>query len=210
MSREAEQKLSTPIIQSVQVNHVTWAEDMLLESHGHHQHHPPVPPPPLPAPVPIAVIPIPVVPANPLAPPIQTASSLHTASPMTVVTSLATALSPSAAPLLSPNGNDAHSPLQQQQQHRHLIAHIKTEMNSLPPPNNGPKHQHQQPQQKQTVLQPYPAPIITAQHHALLPQPALTQPQPAPAQVQAGQPQRPNGATMEDPRNLDGKRRPGG
>ncbi|KAK9955735.1 hypothetical protein ABG768_015591 [Culter alburnus] len=212
LSREAEQKLSAPIIQSVQVNHVTWAEDMRLESHRHHQHHPPVPPPPLPAPVPIAVIPIPVVPAKPAAPPIQTASSLHTASPMPVVTSLATALSPPAAPLLSPNGKDANSSPQQQQQHRHLIAHVKTEINSLPPSNNGPKQQ--QPQQTQTLLQPYPAPIITAQHppqqHALLPQPALPQPQPTPAQVQAGQPPRPNGATVEDPRNLDGKRRPGG
>ncbi|XP_067232151.1 MAX network transcriptional repressor b isoform X2 [Chanodichthys erythropterus] len=211
LSREAEQKLSAPIIQSVQVNHVTWAEDMRLESHRHHQHHPPVPPPPLPAPVPIAVIPIPVVPAKPAAPPIQTASSLHTASPMPVVTSLATALSPPAAPLLSPNGKDAHSS-PQQQQHRHLIAHVKTEINSLPPSNNGPKQQ--QPQQTQTLLQPYPAPIITAQHppqqHALLPQPALPQPQPTPTQVQAGQPPRPNGATVEDPRNLDGKRRPGG
>ncbi|XP_051732973.1 MAX network transcriptional repressor b isoform X2 [Ctenopharyngodon idella] len=211
LSREAEQKLSAPIIQSVQVNHVTWAEDMRLESHRHHQHHPPVPPPPLPAPVPIAVIPIPVVPAKPAAPPIQTASSLHTASPMPVVTSLATALSPPAAPLVSPNGKDNHSS-PQQQQHRHLIAHVKTEINSLPPSNNGPKQQ--QPQQTQTLLQPYPAPIITAQHppqqHTLLPQPALPQPQPAPAQVQAGQPPRPNGATVEDPRNLDGKRRPGG
>ncbi|XP_048023129.1 MAX network transcriptional repressor b isoform X2 [Megalobrama amblycephala] len=210
LSREAEQKLSAPIIQSVQVNHVTWAEDMRLESHRHHQHHPPVPPPPLPAPVPIAVIPIPVVPAKPAAPPIQTASSLHTASPMPVVTSLATALSPPAAPLLSPNGKDAHS--SPQQQHRHLIAHVKTEINSLPPSNNGPKQQ--QPQQTQTLLQPYPAPIITAQHppqqHALLSQPALPQPQPTPAQVQAGQSPRPNGATVEDPRNLDGKRRPGG
>ncbi|XP_042567071.1 max-binding protein MNT-like [Cyprinus carpio] len=213
LSREAEQKLSTPIIQSVQVNHVTWVDDMRLESHRHHQHHPPVPPPPLPPPVSIAVIPIPVVAANPAAPPIQTASSLHTASSMPVVTSLATALSPPAVPLLSPNGKDAHSPPQQQQQHHHLIAHIKAEATSLPPSNNSPKQQPQL-QQTQALLQPYPAPIITAQHppqqHALLPQPALAQPQPAPAQGQAGQPPRPNGAVVEELRNLDGKRRPGG
>ncbi|XDV39103.1 hypothetical protein PO909_008391 [Leuciscus waleckii] len=214
LSREAEQKLSAPVIQTVQLNHVTWAEDMRLGSHRQHQHHPPVPPPPLPPPVPIAVIPIPVVPANPAGLPIQTASSLHTVSPMPVVTSLATALSPPAAPLFSPNGKDAHSPpqQQQQQQHHHLIAHVKTETNSSSPSNNGPKQL--QPQQMQTLLQSYPSPIITAQHppqqHTLLPQPAPPQPQPTSAQVQAGQPPRTNGATVEDPRNLDGKRRPGG
>uniref|UniRef100_A0A671RKS9 Max-binding protein MNT n=1 Tax=Sinocyclocheilus anshuiensis TaxID=1608454 RepID=A0A671RKS9_9TELE len=168
LSREAEQKLSTPVIQSVQINHVTW-----------------------------------------------TASTLHTASSMPVVTPLATALSPPAAPLLSPNGKDAHSPPQQQQQHRHLIAHIKAEATSMPPSNNSPKQQPQpQLQQTQALLQPYPAPIITAQHppqqHALLPQPALPQPQLAPAQGQAGQPPRPNGVVVEELRNLDGKRRPGG
>ncbi len=215
LSREAEQKLSAPIIHSVQVNHVTWASDMRLEPHRHHQHHPPVPPPPLPPPVPIAVIPIPVVPANPPGLPIQTASSLHTASPMPVVTTLATALSPPAAPLLCPNGIDAHSSPQQQQQHRHLIAHIKAEANTLPLTNNSPKHQPQlQPQQMQALLQPYPAPIIktqpSPQHHALLPQPTLPQPQLTPAQGQAGQPLRPNGAAEEEPRSLDGKRRPGG
>uniref|UniRef100_A0A9J8B8S3 Max-binding protein MNT n=1 Tax=Cyprinus carpio carpio TaxID=630221 RepID=A0A9J8B8S3_CYPCA len=215
LSREAEQKLSAPIIQSVQVNHVTWADNMRLEPHRHPQHHPPVPPPPLPPPVPIAVIPIPVIPGNPAAPAIQTASSLHTASPMPVVTPLTTALSPPAAPLLSPNGKDAHSPPQQQQQHRHLIAHVKAESNSLPLTNNSPKQQSQpQPQQTQPLLQPYPTPIITAQpspqQHALLPQPALPQPHPTLAQGQAGQPPRPNGATVEEPRSLDGKRRPGG
>ncbi|XP_042604302.1 max-binding protein MNT-like [Cyprinus carpio] len=190
LSREAEQKLSAPIIQSVQVNHVTWADNMRLEPHRHPQHHPPVPPPPLPPPVPIAVIPIPVIPGNPAAPAIQTASSLHTASPMPVVTPLTTALSPPAAPLLSPNGKDAHSPPQQQQQHRHLIAHVKAESNSLPLTNNSPKQQSQpQPQQTQPLLQPYPTPIITAQpspqQHALLPQPALPQPHPTLAQGQA-------------------------
>uniref|UniRef100_A0A9J8B4T4 Max-binding protein MNT n=1 Tax=Cyprinus carpio carpio TaxID=630221 RepID=A0A9J8B4T4_CYPCA len=196
LSREAEQKLSAPIIQSVQVNHVTWADNMRLEPHRHPQHHPPVPPPPLPPPVPIAVIPIPVIPGNPAAPAIQTASSLHTASPMPVVTPLTTALSPP-------------------QQHRHLIAHVKAESNSLPLTNNSPKQQSQpQPQQTQPLLQPYPTPIITAQpspqQHALLPQPALPQPHPTLAQGQAGQPPRPNGATVEEPRSLDGKRRPGG
>ncbi|XP_052444285.1 max-binding protein MNT [Carassius gibelio] len=213
LTREVEQKLSAPIIQSVQVNHVTWADNMRLEPHCHHQHHPPVPPPPLPPPVPIAVIPIPVVPANPAAPPIQSASSLHTVSPMPVVTSLTTALCPPAAPLLSPNGKDALSP--PQQQHHHLIAHVKAEANSLPLSNNSPKQQPQpQTQQTQALLQPYQAPIITAQpsphQHTLLPQPALPQPQPTPAQGQEGQQPRHNGAAVEESRSLDGKRRPGG
>ncbi|XP_056587454.1 MAX network transcriptional repressor b isoform X2 [Triplophysa dalaica] len=196
LSREAEQKLSAPVIQPVQVNHVTWVEDSRLEAHRHHQHHPPViPPPPLPPPVPITVIPIPLVPANPAAPPLQTAT------PLPVVTPLAAALSPPAAPLLSPSCKDTSSPLHQQQ-HRHLIAHIKAEVSSLPQSNNSPK-------QTPALLQPYPAPIITAQHPpqqlALLPQPALPQPQPTLGQLQTNQVARPNGAAMDD-----GKRRPGG
>ncbi|KAI7795573.1 MAX network transcriptional repressor b isoform X2 [Triplophysa rosa] len=198
LSREAEQKLSAPVIQPVQVNHVTWAEDTRLEVHRHHQHHPPVvPPPPLPPPVPITVIPIPVVPANPAASPLQTAI------PLPVVTPLAAALSPPATPLLSPTGKDAISPLQQQL-HRHLIAHIKAEVSGLPQSNNSPKQQ-----QTQALLQPYPAPIIPAQHppqqHALLPQPALPQPQPTLGQLQTNQAARSNGAAVDD-----AKRRPGG
>ncbi|XP_055036946.2 MAX network transcriptional repressor b [Misgurnus anguillicaudatus] len=211
LSREAEQKLLNPIIQPVQINHVTWTEDLWPQHH--HQHHPPVvPPPPLPPPVSIAVIPIPVVAANPAAPSIQTSAPLHAASPLPVVTPLAAALSPPAAPLLSPNGKDANCPpqqqqQQQQQQHCHLVAHIKAEANSLPQTNNSPK-----PQQTQALLQPYPAPIIAAQHppqqHTLLPQPAL--PQPSLGQVQSNQPPRTNGAFVDDARSLDGKRRPGG
>ncbi|XP_051533355.1 max-binding protein MNT-like [Myxocyprinus asiaticus] len=208
LSREAEQKLFAPVIQPVQVNHVTWIDDMRLEPQRHHQQHPPVPPPPLPPPVPIAVIPIPVVPANPVAPPIQTASPLHTAPPMPVVTPLATAPSPHASPLISPTSKDAYSP--PQQQHHHLVPQVKTEASSLPQSNNSPKQQ----QQTQALLQPYPAPIIAAQHppqqHALLPQPTLPQPQLTPTQSQSNQPPRPNGAAVEDVRNLDGKRRPGG
>lgn len=203
LSREAEQKLSAPVIQPVQVNHVTWAEDTRLEPHRHHQHHPPVvPPPPLPPPVPIAVIPIPMVSANPAAPSIQTAASIP------VVTTLAAALSPPAAPLLSPNGKDTCSP----SQHCHLVAHIKAEASGLPQSNNSPKQQQTQAllqQQTQALLQPYPAPIIPVQHPpqqpALLPQPAIPQPLPTPGQLQTNQVARPNGAAVDD-----GKRRPGG
>ncbi|XP_051959588.1 MAX network transcriptional repressor b [Xyrauchen texanus] len=208
LSREAEQKLFAPVIQPVQVNHVTWIDDMRLEPQRHHQQHPPVPPPPLPPPVPIAVIPIPVLPANPVAPPIQTTSPLHMAPPMPVVTPLATAPSPHAAPLISPTSKDAHSP--PQQQHHNLVPQVKTEASSMPQLNNSPKQQ----QQTQALLQPYPAPIIAAQHppqqHALLPQPTLPQPQLTPTQSQSSQSPRPNGAAVEDVRNLDGKRRPGG
>lgn len=197
LSCEAEQKLSAPIIQPVQVNHVTWVEDTRLEPHRHHQHHPPVVPhlpPPLQPPVSIAVIPIPMVSANHVAPSIQTAA------PLPVVTPLAAALSSPAAPLLSPTLKDTSSP----SQHHHLVAHVKTEASSLPQSNNSPKQL-----QMHALLQPYPAPIIPAQHqpqqHALLPQPALPQLQPTPAQVQTNQVARPNGTAVDD-----GKRRPGG
>ncbi|XP_017559841.1 MAX network transcriptional repressor b [Pygocentrus nattereri] len=212
LSRGAEQKrpeVPAPPVQAVQINHVTWAEEMRPELQRH-QHHPPAPapPPPLPPPVPITVIPIPMVPANPAAPPLQATPALHTASPMPVVTPLATALSPPATPLLSPTGKDTHSPPQQpQQQHRQLLSHIKAEASSLPQSGNSPK------QQPQALLQPYPAPIITTQppapgQHTLLPQPALAQPQST--QSQAAQPARTNGTPLEDARSLEGKRRPGG
>lgn len=145
--------------------------------------------------MPITVIPIPVVPANP------TASALHTASPIPVVTPLATALSPQGAPLLSPVVKDMHSPTQQhlhQLQHRPLITHMKAEGSNLPQSGTSPK------QQPQALLQPYPAPVITTQH-ALLAQPTLAQPQ-----SHVSQPVRPNGAALEDTRGLEGKRRPGG
>ncbi|XP_066502856.1 MAX network transcriptional repressor b [Hoplias malabaricus] len=215
LPRGVEQKwidIPGPPVQPIQINHVTWAEETRVEPHRHHhQHHlpAPAPPPPLPPPVPIAVIPIPMVPANPAATPLQaTPATLHTASSMPVVTPLATALSPPAAPLLSPTGKDTHSPPQQpQQQHKQLVSHMKAEASGLPQSGNSPK------QQPQALLQPYPAPIITTQptapgQHALLPQPALTQPQSS--QRQAIHPPRPNGTPSEDPRNLDGKRRPGG
>ncbi|KAL7853611.1 hypothetical protein AOLI_G00204550 [Acnodon oligacanthus] len=210
LSRGAEQKRPAPPVQAVQINHVTWAEETRPEPQRHHQHHPPAPAPPpsLPPPVPITVIPIPMVPANPAAPPLQATPSLHTASPMPVVTPLATALSPPATPLLSPTGKDTHSPPQQpQQQHRQLLSHIKAEASSLPQSGNSPK------QQPQALLQPYPAPIITTQspaagQHTLLPQPTLAQPQSS--QSQATQPARTNGSPLEDARSLEGKRRPGG
>lgn len=197
LSHEAEHKLSAPIIQSVQLNHVTWTEELRLEPQCQQQ-QPPVPPPPLPPAVPITVIPIPVVSASPAVPQIQPAAALHTAPPLPVVSPMTSALSQSKDTLSPP------------QQHRHLIAHVKAETTSVALPNNSPKTA-----QTQSLLQPFPASIITAQQH-LLPQPTLTQTQPTPAQGQPGQlgqlgqPVRPNGATVEDPRNLDGKRRPGG
>ncbi|XP_056301726.1 MAX network transcriptional repressor b isoform X2 [Danio aesculapii] len=195
LSREAEHKLSAPVIQSVQLNHVTWTEELRLEPQRQQQQQPPVPPPPLPPAVPITVIPIPVVSASPAVPQIQSAAALHTAPALPVVSPLTSALSQSKDTLSPPL------------QHRHLIAHVKAETNSVALPNNSP-----QTVQTQGLLQPFPASIITAQQH-LLPQPTLTQTQPTPPQGQPGQlgqPARPNGATMEDPRNLDGKRRPGG
>lgn len=212
LSRGVEQKrpeVATPLIHPVQINHVTWAAETRVEPQRH-QHHPPAPapPPPLPPPVPITVIPIPVVPANPVAPPLQATPALHAASAMPVVTPLATALSPPAAPLLSPVGKDPHSPPQQpQQQHRQLLSHMKAETSGLPQSGNSPK------QQPQALLQPYPAPIITTQtaapgQHALLPVPVLAHPQNT--QPQATQPTRTNGTSLEDARNLEGKRRPGG
>ncbi|GAA6089364.1 MAX network transcriptional repressor b isoform X1 [Tachysurus ichikawai] len=212
LSRGAEPKRSGIVatsIQPAQVNHTIWADEARIEPHNH-QPRPPAPPPvpvpvPAPAPVPalhppmpIAVIPIPVVSAN------SATSALHTASPIPVVTSLATALSPPGAPLLNHVVKDIHSPSQQQHQHfqhlqhRPLITHVKTEGSNLPQSGTSPK------QQPQALLQPYPAPVITPQH-ALLAQPALTQPQ-----NHVSQPARPNGATLEDTRGLEGKRRPGG
>uniref|UniRef100_A0A4W4GR61 Max-binding protein MNT n=1 Tax=Electrophorus electricus TaxID=8005 RepID=A0A4W4GR61_ELEEL len=177
-------------VQPVHVNHVTWADETRAEPHRHRP-HPPAPPPPIPPSVPITVIPFPIVSTNPAA------QALHTASSMTP---LATALSPQTAPLFSSAVKDQ----QQQQPQQHLLTHIKTEAGPpLPLSGSSPK------QQSQALLQPYPAPVITAQHpatkHALLPQPAL-----APPQGQATQPARPNGAALEDARGLEGKRRPGG
>ncbi|XP_027033165.1 MAX network transcriptional repressor b isoform X1 [Tachysurus fulvidraco] len=206
LSRGAEPKRSGIVatsIQPAQANHTIWADEARIEPHNH-QPRPPAPPPapaPVPAlhpPMPIAVIPIPVVSAN------SATSALHTASPIPVVTSLATALSPPGAPLLNHVVKDIHSPSQQQHQHfqhlqhRPLIPHVKAEGSNLPQSGTSPK------QQPQALLQPYPAPVITPQH-ALLAQPALTQPQ-----NHVSQPGRPNGATLEDTRGLEGKRRPGG
>lgn len=177
-------------IQPAQVNHKTWAGEARLEPHNH-QPRPPVPAPPLPPPMPIAVIPIPVVPANPAA------SVLHTASPIPVVTPLTTALSPPGASLLSPVVKDS-PPLQQHLQHRPLVTHVKAEGSTLPQSGTSPK------QQPQALLQPYPAPVITPQH-ALLAQPPLAQ-----HHGHVSQPVRPSGATFDDTRCLEGKRRPGG
>ncbi|KAM9451029.1 MAX network transcriptional repressor b isoform 1-T1 [Clarias gariepinus] len=214
-------EITATSVQPVQVNHTIWAEDVRTELHNHQQ-RPPVlapapapapalapapspvpvpapspalaPAPPLPPPMPITVIPIPVVPANP-------AAALHTASPIPVVNStLATALSPSVAPLLSSVVKDTYTPHQHLQpvQHRPLLTHVKAEGSTLPQSGTSPK------QQPQALLQPYPAPVITSQH-ALLAQPTLGQPQ-----NHISQPARTNGAALEDTRGLEGKRRPGG
>ncbi|MCI4386367.1 hypothetical protein PGIGA_G00061440 [Pangasianodon gigas] len=203
LSRGAEPKrpeVAATSIQPAQVNHTTWADEARTEPYNHQPRPPaPAPAPPLPPPMPIAVIPIPVVPANPAA------SALHTASPIPVVTPLATALSPPGAPILSSVVKDTHSPPQQQHlqqlqqlQHRPLVTHVKAEGSTLPQSGTSPK------QQPQALLQPYPAPVITPQH-ALLAQPTLAQPQ-----SHVSQPARPNGAALEDTRGLEGKRRPGG
>ncbi|KAL4608408.1 max-binding protein MNT-like [Arapaima gigas] len=64
-NQEAEQTHTdvSSLVQSVPVNHVTWAEDSRLEACPTPIQHPPHPPP-----VPIAVIPIPVMSALPLSP----------------------------------------------------------------------------------------------------------------------------------------------
>lgn len=205
LSRGAEPKrpeVPATSVQPVQVNHTTWADEARAEAHNR-QPRPPAPapaaPPRLPPPTPITVIPIPVVPANPLQ------SALHTASPIPVVTPLATALSAPGTPLLSSVVKDTQSPPQQQQQHLHqlqhrsLVTHVKAEGSTLPQSGTSPK------QQPQALLQPYPpTPVITSQH-ALLAQPTL-----APPQGHVPQPVRPNGAALEDTRALEGKRRPGG
>lgn len=199
MSRGAELRrpeVTAATIRPVQVNHPTWADEARTEPLNHQPRPPaPAPPPPLPSPMPIAVIPIPVVPAN------AAASALHTASPLPVVTPLATALSPPGASLLTPVVKDTQPPLQQhfqQIQHRPLLTHMKAEGSSLPQSGTSPK------QHPQALMQPYLAPVITPQH-ALLAHPTLAQPQ-----GHIPQPARPNGAALDDTRGLEGKRRPGG
>ncbi|KAK7156479.1 hypothetical protein R3I94_006518 [Phoxinus phoxinus] len=157
--------------QPIRINHVTWVE----ESRPEHRHIPapaqPLPPPPTPT-MPITVIPIPVVASTPPAlPPPPT-----------------TALSPSAAPHLTPPRKDAHSlPHQQALHQRPLIpSQVKAETTSLSPFNNNKLAQQ---------LQTFPDSIIASSQHALLPQPG-----PSSAQL----------SPSDDHRSLDGKKRPGG
>ncbi|XP_048016388.1 max-binding protein MNT [Megalobrama amblycephala] len=157
--------------QPIRMNHVTWVE----ESRPEHCHIPapaqPLPPPPPPT-MPITVIPIPVVSSTPPAlPPPPT-----------------TALSPSAAPRLTPPRKDAHSlPNQQALHQRPLISsQVKAETTSLSQSNSTKLAQQ---------LQTFPGSIIAASQHALLPQPGPPSAQPSPP---------------DDHRNLDGKKRPGG
>ncbi|XP_042595497.1 max-binding protein MNT-like [Cyprinus carpio] len=163
--------------QPIRMNHVTWVE----ESGPDHRHIPvpaqPPPPPPPPT-MPITVIPISVVSSTPPAlppPPI-------------------TALSPSAAPPLTPPRKDTHSlPNQQALHQRPLISsQVKAEPTSLSQ-SNGTKPAQQ--------LQTYPGPIVTASQHALLPQPGPPSAQSSPAV---------RGSPPDDHRNFDGKKRPGG
>ncbi|KAJ8342210.1 hypothetical protein SKAU_G00321380 [Synaphobranchus kaupii] len=139
-----------------------------------------IPPPPLPPPMPVTVIPIPVVPA-----------SLPALAPPTAP------LSPPTAPRLSPASPPQHQ--------RPLLAQVKVEPGS--PPHSGSPSMQLQPQQphqhhqQPPALQPYPGTIVSTSQHALPPQPALLQGPPP-------QPVRP--ASLDDARNLDSKRRPGG
>lgn len=159
--------------QPIRMNHVTWVE----ESAPEHRHIPvpaqPLPPPPPPPPtMPITVIPIPVVASTPPAlPPPPT-----------------TALSPSAAPHLTPPRKDAHSLQHQQALHqRPLIpSQVKAETTSLSQFNSTKLAQQ---------LQTFPDSIIASPQHALLPQPG-----PSSAQL----------SPSDDLRSLDGKKRPGG
>ncbi|XP_028840668.1 MAX network transcriptional repressor b [Denticeps clupeoides] len=204
LNREAEQQrrteLTTPVVQPVQESRLEQLR---------HQHLPPVPPPPLPPSVPITVIPFPVVSANSAPQRLPAGPQIHTPTPVPVVTPLSTALPPQATPLLSPapmvnGGKDGISPPNQRQ--RPLVAHLKAENGTVSQAGNSPKQlqQSQQPQQAhaQPHLLPSYSPIIAPTQHALLPQTTITQPQPPIA--------RPNGATLEDLRAMDGKRRPGG
>ncbi|KAL2094586.1 hypothetical protein ACEWY4_009305 [Coilia grayii] len=114
-------------------------------------------------------------------------------------------------PVSTHAGNSPKQQQQQQQQHlavqpqqqspqRPQPAHPQPQAQPQPHPQPPP---HAQPGQ---LLQPYAGPILTAPQHTLLPQPALTHPHGQLGQVTA----RPNGATLEDVRGIDGKRRPGG
>lgn len=146
----------------VQINHMTWVEES-----GPEHRHIPAPAPPPPPTLPITVIPIPVV------------SSTPTALP-------ATAISPPAAPHLTPPKKDIHSLPKQQALHQHplILSQVKAEPISLYQSNSTKPH----------PLQPYPGSIITTSQHALLPQPS-------PAA---------RGSPPDDHCNSDGKKRPGG
>ncbi|TSP68501.1 Max-binding protein MNT [Bagarius yarrelli] len=202
LSYEAEPKrpeIAAPSIQPVQVNHTTWAGEIRTEPHNH---QPRPPPPPTSQSNSRATPTTSQPPATPSAP-TSTTSALHTASPIPVVTSLATALSAPGASLFSPVVKETYSSSQppqhlQQLQHCPLVTHVKAEGSNLPHSGTSPK------QQPQALLQPYPAPVITP-HHTLLAQPTLIQPQ-----SHASQPARPNGTPLEDTRSLEAKRRPGG
>ncbi|XP_066551474.1 max-binding protein MNT isoform X2 [Amia ocellicauda] len=195
LDREAEQKraeVTAPVLAPVlplRVNHVTGRGERACPE----QHPSTAPPPPLPPPPPVAVIPVPVVTASPAATP-------HPLS-LTLPAALPAALSPPAAPRLSPPSKEVHSPAApppQLQQCPLLGPQVKAEP-STPPQAGSPKQQQQQ--QQQPVMPPYPGSIIATSQHALLSQGVSLQ-------VQPGAGARPG--SLEDARNLDQKRRPGG
>ncbi|KAL4647616.1 max-binding protein MNT [Arapaima gigas] len=188
--QEVEQKRSevTSVVQPTRLNHMTWGEESCLEHHSN-----PAPPPAIPPSMPIAVIPIPVV----------SAGSASLAPPPPPPLPPATALSPTSIPRPSPPRKDAHSPPVQPLQHqqRFLVAsQVKVEPKSPTQPGT-PKQQQLMQQPQPALVQPYAGSIITATQHALLSQPA-------PLPVQASPPSRPN--SVEETRQSDGKRRPGG
>ncbi|XP_063059677.1 MAX network transcriptional repressor b [Engraulis encrasicolus] len=171
--------------------------------------------------------------------PAQLLASPVSHQPSAVVVTAAAAGGAAAATTVVKDRQSQSPPNQHQHQHqRHLVAAVKGETSILPQPTLGsqaasgssPKQQQQQhsPQRPPVtlthpqphapphaqLLQTYPGQILTspAQHqhqHALLPQPATALAQSH--QAQLGQvTQRPNGASLEDVRSMDAKRRPGG
>ncbi|XP_066520152.1 max-binding protein MNT isoform X2 [Hoplias malabaricus] len=126
------------------------------------------------------------------APPTVSASSIPiTVIPIPVISNNSTAF-PTApsAPRLTPPRKGPHSPTSQHALHQcaKVPPQVKATPTSLAQPNSPKAPQ---------LLQPYPGSIVTSSHHALLPQPALSSPV-----VKA--------IPLDDLRNLDSKKRPGG
>ncbi|XP_029107012.1 max-binding protein MNT-like isoform X2 [Scleropages formosus] len=133
----------------------------------------------------LEVRPAPVQP-RPLPPPVPIAVI-----PIPVVSALP--LSPSG-----PSGKDTHSPPQPQQPQRPLLAQVKTELVSVADAGSPQRKLQSQPQQ----LQPHPASTAASSQNVLVPGPTVLQGQAAPMA-------RP-GSVLEDTRQSDARRRPGG